>query len=121
MAHTSASCAPWDGAAVDLVVDDVKECATSPRAMVAIAIWKGLPLASGKVLDFRDGSQEGSGRKCPADGSRCTMAKHVELVIDTYDDKTMAMTGYYTLTFADGSTLSESFNATRCGDQARCG
>src|SRR5262249_54649000 len=51
-AHLRKSCAPWDGAAMELIVDDQPGCSTADLVGIGISIWKGLPLATGKTYKF---------------------------------------------------------------------
>ncbi len=102
-----------------LVVNDQSDCSNADIARIDIAIWKDLPLAASKTYRFDHGSQEGSVRRCPGAGGRCDVAKSAELVFDTYDD--VNATGHYAATFADGSTVTESFTATHCPGEPRCG
>ena len=119
VAHLNATCAPWDGAAIELDIDDLAACATTPHAFIAISVWKAPPLAPGTTLRLSNVSQEGNARRCAAGAERCEPIQSTVLTIETSDDKTM--TGYYTLTFADGSVLEERFTATWCERRARCG
>ncbi len=116
--HVSASCAPWDGGAIDFVIDDVAACPKDLHASVNLAVWKGLPLAAGKSFHFADPSQDGHGGRCRADG-KCESARRVDLEIDSYDDQTV--TGSYALEFRDGTTEKARFSATWCTRKAICG
>ena len=118
-AHLLESCAPWDGAAMELVVDDLKECSSADRPLLSIRIWKGLPLAAGKTYQFTDPSQDGSASRCLGGGKKCELAKSVVLTFDTYEEK--SATGSFVLTFGDGSRVVGTFAADKCGGHPLCG
>ncbi len=118
--HADASCAPWDGAALDLTIDDGDSCGAPSAPSTSIHIWQGLPLSAGRTLVIEDASKAGSLVRCAAVGKRCEVAKRAELTIDTYVDG-VQVAGHYTATFRDGTRESARFDLKWCARRAMCG
>ena len=76
--EVAASCAPWDGAAVSLILTrDAGGAGTESYPRISIMVYRGLPDVLGQSFSFEAGSQEVGG------SSFCSAADGCESVPNT--------------------------------------
>lgn len=115
-----ASCAPWDGPAVEVrLTTEPAHCGPSGGPYVFIAVWRGLPLHAGQTVKFGPGSDAGTASRCLKEGD-CQAARSGTVVFDRFGDGKGAA-GRYELIFADGDVVKGAFDVTWCPVRAICG
>lgn len=114
------SCAPWDGAAIAIrLTTEPAECKRVPEPFLSISIWRGLPLHSGQVVEFKPGSDAGSAARCVKEGE-CKLAQSATIVFENYQPGASAA-GHYELHFKDGEILKGTFAVKWCEERVFCG
>jgi hypothetical protein len=114
------SCAPTDAPAIAITLTPERsECKRTTGPYVSIAIWRGLPIHAGQVIEFGPGSNTGSAEQC-AKESDCKRARSARIVFDRYEGRSGA-TGHYELNFKGGETLKGSFEVKWCEERVICG
>jgi len=116
-----ASCAPWDGPAVDITLSaEPAECKKRPTGpYIDLGVWRGLPLHAGQTVKFDAGSNDGYGSRCVKEGD-CERARSGEIVFETYGDNSGA-TGHYELHFKSGEVVRGKFEVKWCENRMMCG
>jgi hypothetical protein len=113
-----ASCAPWDGPAIDIrLTQEPGQCKNVSGPYIDLGVWRGLPIHAGQVVKFGSGSNEGYASRCTKVGD-CERAESGTITFDTYQDGSGA-TGRYKLRFKSGE-VSGSFDAKWCEDHIVC-
>jgi hypothetical protein len=115
-----ASCAPWDGAAVEVrLTSEPAHCGPSKGPFVSIAVWRGLPLHAGQTVKFGPGSDAGTASRCLKEGD-CQAARSGTVVFDRFGEGKGAA-GRYELIFRDGEVVKGSFDVAWCPVRTICG
>lgn len=121
------SCAPWDGEAYTFtlpVFEAPASCDAPPAgAYVRIAVWDSaqLPLSAGDSFTFDDTGATGGGWSHPTgDPGTYETASSGSLSLVSWSE-TAGGVGTWTLTLADGSTLSGGLDALWCPADILCG
>ena len=115
-----ASCAPWDGAAIEVTLTkDPGKCDRTDGPYLAIGVWKGLPIHSGQEVNFDSSSSVGFASQCAKAGD-CERAESGKIVFDKFEQGEGA-SGHYELLFKGGKTLTGSFDAKWCDKRVICG
>ena len=77
------SCAPWDGPAIEMrLTTEPAECKKVSGPFLSIAIWRGLPLHAGQVVNLGAGSGAGSVARCAKEGD-CKLAESATMRFST--------------------------------------
>ena len=114
------SCAPWDGAAIEMTLTKERAtCQRRPAPYIEMGVWKGLPIQPGQVVKFAAISDVGFASRCEREND-CVRAESGEITFDTYKDGVGA-SGSYVLHFKGGETVSGSFDAKWCEMRVMCG
>jgi len=114
------SCAPTDGPAIVITLTAERtECERPSGPYASFAIWRGLPIHAGQVVEFGAGSNAGSAARCAKEGD-CKLAQSATIVFDSYEDHSGA-TGHYEMNFKGGEALKGSFEVKWCEERVRCG
>jgi hypothetical protein len=125
-------CGPSDGPATTFIIAPVTlscppancvrgSCApTRPPNRDEVSIYRSLNGLSGTVVSFPATGPNGLGQASSCRDNTCVQASYVQLSYLT-DPMSGAVTGMYTLTFADGATVSGSFEGMVCDSPAFCG
>ena len=126
-AYAHASCAPWDGMAVRIVVSDERDTIrvlhNAPRPGLELAAYTHLNRALGRELrvgaEARSDDSSGGAWRCDARGN-CSAATGgiIQLERMTSDS---TLVGSYALTFPDGEFLRGRFAAHWLVDRPLCG
>lgn len=115
-----ASCAPWDGPAIDLrLTNEPAECKRASEPFLDIGIWRGLPIHSGQEVKFGAGSDAGFASRCVREGN-CQSAESGWIEFETYQQGSGAR-GHYELHFKGGEILKGSFEVKWCEERVVCG
>jgi len=114
-----ASCAPWDGPAIDIrLTSEPAQCKNVAGPYIDMGVWRGLPIHAGQVVKLSSSSEnEGFASKCAKSGD-CERAQAGTINFDTYQDGSGA-TGRYELHFKSGD-VSGSFTAKWCEERVIC-
>lgn len=114
------SCAPWDGAAIEVTLTkEPARCDRTDGPYLAIGVWKGLPLHDGQEVKFNPGSSDGFASQCAKTGD-CERAEYGKIVFEKFQAGSAA-SGHYELHFKGGRTLTGDFDAKWCNDRVVCG
>jgi hypothetical protein len=114
------SCAPTDAPAIALTLtSEPSTCKRSSGPYASFAIWRGLPIHAGQVVDFGPGSNAGSAARCAKEGD-CKLAQSATIVFDSYEERSGAK-GHYKMEFQGGETLNGSFEVKWCQERVICG
>jgi hypothetical protein len=114
-----ASCAPWDGPAIDLrLTSEPAECKRASEPFIDIGVWRGLPIHAGQEVKFGEGSDAGFASRCAKEGD-CQRAESGWIQFDTYEQGSGAR-GRYELHFKGGESLKGSFSAKWCEERVVC-
>src|SRR2546422_700841 len=98
------SCAPWDGAAIEMrLTTGPAECKRVSGPFLSIAIWRGLPIHVGQVVNLDAGSGAGSVARCAREGD-CKLTESATITFDKYQERAGAV-GHYELQFKGGEIL----------------
>jgi len=115
-----ASCAPWDGAAVEVTLTkEPAKCDRTDGPYLAMGVWKGLPIHAGQEVNFDSTSSAGFASECAKAGD-CERAKSGKIVFERFEDGKEA-SGHYELTFKNGRTITGTFDAKWCDKRVICG
>jgi hypothetical protein len=114
------SCAPWDGPAIVMrLATAPAECKKVSGPFLSIAIWRGLPIHAGQVVNLDADSGNGSVARCAKEGD-CKLTESATIVFDKYQERSDAA-GHYELQFKGGETLKGSFEVKWCEERVVCG
>jgi len=114
------SCAPWDGAAVEVTLTkEPAECNRSSGPFLEIGVWRGLPLHAGQEVKFGPGFDAGFASQCAKVGD-CQRAESGTIVFEKYQEGGGA-SGHYELHFKGGKTINGTFHAKWCHKRVMCG
>jgi len=95
------------------------ECKKVSGPFLSIAIWRGLPIHSGQVVNLNEGSGAGSVARCAKEGD-CKLTQSATIVFDKYQERASAA-GHYELQFKDGEVLKGTFEVKWCEERVICG
>jgi len=110
------SCAPTDAPAIAITLTAERSgCKRSAGPYASFAIWRGLPIHAGQVVEFGPGSNAGSAARCAKEGE-CKLAQSATIVFDSYEERSGAK-GHYEMNFKDGETLKGSFELNWCEER----
>ena len=114
------SCAPWDGAAVQITLTDgAAQCERAPSGpYMSMGIWRGFPLHDGQVVKFDSGSDNGFASRCAKDND-CHRADSGTIEFEKYKEGSGAR-GRYELHFKGGETISGTFDVAWCKTRMIC-
>jgi hypothetical protein len=117
----SASCAPWDGPAVSLVLTTKPtSCGKAPEGpYLSIYIWRDLPEHGPKTIEFKEAGGNGGASRC-ATANECERATSGRLTFTKFDQNG-EVEGSYEFHFKDGSVEQGSFKAEWCHERVVCG
>lgn len=114
------SCAPTDAPAIAITLTaERSECKRTAGAYATFAIWRGLPIHAGQVIELGGGSNAGSAARCAKEGD-CKLAQSAEIVFDSYEERSGAK-GHYEMNFKDGEILKGAFEVKWCEERVICG
>jgi hypothetical protein len=114
------SCAPTDAPAVAITLTTERsECKRTTGPYASFAIWRGLPIHAGQVVEFGPGSNAGSAARCAKEGN-CKLAQSATIVFDSYEERSGAK-GHYEMEFKGGETLKGTFEVKWCEERVICG
>jgi len=114
------SCAPWDGAAIEVyLTKEPAQCSRTDGPYLVIGVWRGLPLHDGQEVKFNSISSIGFASTCAKAGD-CERTESGTVVFDKVQQDSSA-SGHYELHFKGGKTLTGNFNAKWCTDRVVCG
>lgn len=114
------SCAPTDAPAIAITLTPERsECKRISGPYISLAIWRGLPIHAGQVVEFGSGSSAGSAARCAKEGD-CKLAQSATIVFDSYEERSSAK-GHYEMNFKSGETLKGSFEVKWCEERVICG
>ena len=114
------SCAPWDGPAIAITLtSEPAQCKRTSEPFLSIGIWRGLPLKSGQVVKFGQGSDAGFASRCKKEGD-CERAQSGTVTFEQYEEGSGA-SGRYELHFKGDETLSGTFEVKWCEERVICG
>jgi hypothetical protein len=114
------SCAPWDGPAIAIrLTTEPAECKKVSGPFLSIAIWRGLPIHAGQVVNLDAGSGAGSVARCAKEGD-CKLTQSATITFDKYQERDSAA-GQYELQFKGGEILKGSFEVKWCEERVVCG
>ena len=114
------SCAPWDGPAIAITLtSEPAQCKRTSEPFISIGIWRGLPLQSGQVVKFGQGSDAGFASRCKKEGD-CERALSGSITFARYEVGAGA-SGRYELHFKGDDTLSGTFEVKWCEEPVICG
>lgn len=114
------SCAPTDAPAIAIMLTPERsECKRVTGPYVSFAIWRGLPIHAGQVIEFGQGSNAGSAARCAKEGE-CKLAQSATIVFDSYEERSGAK-GHYEMQFKGGESLKGSFEVKWCEERVICG
>jgi hypothetical protein len=115
-----ASCAPWDGPAVEIrLTKQPTECKQATEPYISLAIWRGIPIHAGQVVKLGPGSDAGSAARCTKAGD-CKLAQSASITFEKYDEAS-GVAGHYELQFKDGENLKGTFDVKWCKERVVCG
>ena len=115
-----ASCAPWDGAAVEVTLTkEPAKCDRTDGPYLAIGVWKGFPIHSGQEVDFDSRSSAGFASECAKAGD-CERAESGKIVFEKFEQSKEA-SGHYELMFKGGKRMAGTFDAKWCNKRVICG
>jgi hypothetical protein len=114
------SCAPWDGPAIEMrLTREPAECKKVSGPFISIAIWRGLPIHAGQIINLDAGSGSGSVARCAKEGD-CKLAQSATIIFDKYQQGVGAA-GHYELQFKGGEILKGIFEVKWCEERVFCG
>jgi hypothetical protein len=114
------SCAPWDGPAIVMrLTKEPAECKKVSGPFLSIAIWRGLPIHAGQVVNLDAGSGAGSVARCGKEGD-CKLTESATITFDKYQERVSAA-GHYELQFKGGEILKGNFEVKWCEERVICG
>jgi len=114
------SCAPTDAPAIAITLTPERsECKRVAGPYVSFAIWRGLPIHAGQVVEFGPGSNPGSAARCAKEGD-CKLVQSATIVFDSYEERSGAK-GHYEMNFKGAETLKGSFEVKWCEERVICG
>jgi hypothetical protein len=114
------SCAPWDGPAIEMrLTTEPAECKKVSGPFLSIAIWRGLPVHAGQVVNLNEGSGAGSIARCAKEGD-CKLTQSAIITFDKYQERASAA-GHYELQLKGGEILKGTFEVKWCEDRVICG
>jgi hypothetical protein len=114
------SCAPTDAPAIAITLTPERSgCKRTSGPYASFAIWRGLPIHAGQVVEFGPGSNAGSAAQCTKEGE-CKLAQSATIVFDTYEERAGA-TGHYEMSFKGRETLTGTFEVKWCEERVICG
>lgn len=115
-----ASCAPWDGPALEMrLTKGPAECKKVSGPFLSISIWRDLPIHAGQVVNLDAGSGTGSVARCDKEGD-CKLTQSATITFDKYQEGVSAA-GHYELQFKGGEILKGSFAVKWCAERVLCG
>ena len=115
-----ASCAPWDGGAIEITLTkDRAKCDRTDGPYLTIGVWKGLPIHSGQEVTFESRSGVGFASQCAKAGD-CERAESGKVFFDNVEQGKQAR-GHYELMFKGGKALTGKFDAKWCDKRVMCG
>lgn len=122
-AYLTPECAPDDGAALSLLLFDaaVPECsADSERRSLTFYIFQGsslfFPIEAPETITSSaasGGFGNGSATECPGGTPPCRVSMEWSITFETFQEDVGA-SGSYSITFADGETVTGRFDASWC-------
>ena len=84
------SCAPTDAPAIAITLTpEPSTCKRTAGPYASFAIWRGLPIHAGQVVEFGPGSNAGSAARCAKEGD-CKLAQSATIVFDSYEERSGA-------------------------------
>jgi hypothetical protein len=114
------SCAPTDAPAIAITLTPERsECKRVTGSYVSFAIWRGLPIHAGQVVEFGQGSNAGSAARCAKEGE-CKLAHSATIIFDSYEERSGA-TGHYEMQFKGEDILKGRFEVKWCEERVICG
>jgi hypothetical protein len=114
------SCAPWDGPAIEIrLTTEPAQCKRVTEPYISFAIWRGLPIHAGQVVNLDAGSGNGSVARCAKEGD-CKLTQSATVVFDKYQAGASAA-GHYELQFKGGEILKGTFEVKWCEERVFCG
>ena len=114
------SCAPWDGAAIEMrLTTEPAACKKGGGPFLSIAIWRGLPIHAGQVVNLDAGSGAGSVARCTKEGD-CKRTESATITFDKYQERSSA-SGHYALQCKGGEILKGTFEVKWCEERVICG
>jgi hypothetical protein len=114
------SCAPTDAPAIAITLTaERSECKRITGPYATFAIWRGLPIHAGQVIELGGGSNAGSAARCAKEGE-CKLAQSATIVFDSYEQRSGAK-GHYEMNFRDGEILKGAFEVKWCEERVICG
>lgn len=115
-----ASCAPWDGPAINITLtQEPPQCKRTMEPCISMGVWRGLPIHPGQEVKFGSGSDAGFASRCKKVGY-CERAESGTIIFESYQEGSGA-SGHYELHFKGGETLSGTFDAKWCDTRVVCG
>lgn len=115
------TCAPWDGAGVQVTLaNEPLQCQREVQgAYLMLGVWRGLPIHAGQVVKFGPHVDNGFASRCKSP-EECEAAQSGEITFDSFTAGKNA-SGRYELHFRDGKTSDGQFNAKWCEVRMVCG
>jgi hypothetical protein len=81
------SCAPTDVPAIAITLTPERSaCKRTTGPYASFAIWRGLPIHAGQVVEFGSGSNIGSAARRAKEGE-CKLAQSATIVFDSYEER----------------------------------
>jgi hypothetical protein len=117
-ATVAQTCAPWDGPALAVVLNNTAGCAPLTFPYIQISLWRDLPPKAGKTFSFDIRNSNGQASRC-LKPNECEPATSGSVVFDIVDEG-KEVKGRYELHFKDGIE-GGSFEAPWCPNRSFCG
>jgi hypothetical protein len=120
-ATVGASCAPWDGPAIELHFSTTPlKCGQGDIIELTISFWRDLPLHDGQTFSIDSKSNWGGASHCKGGQQPCERATSGNVHIDSFTQEKTAK-GTYDLLFPKLGRVSGSFRAEWCKGRVMCG
>jgi len=120
-ATVGASCAPWDGPAVNLHLSGSPlKCGQGDVIELTISFWRDLPLHAGQTFSLDAKSNWGGASYCKGGQQPCERATSGSDHFESFSQEKGAQ-GSYELEFPKLGRVSGSFQANRCKMRVVCG
>lgn len=120
-ATVGASCAPWDGPAIELHVSTAPlKCGQGDIIELAVSFWRDLPLHDNQTFSLDAKSNWGGASYCKGGQQPCERATSGSIHIDSFTEEKTAK-GTYELVFPKLGRVSGSFRAEWCKVRVICG